>query len=249
MEQPGTSAADLNKDIKRPVVMLSKDYAPGYCTTSHRHTRAQFLFAKSGTMRAQTVFGSWIVPLGYGLVIPAETEHQIEMFGAVELRSAYIYASEIPVRHQTTCRVIQVSPLLYACIDRLSLEPSQYDENGVAGNIAAIIIAEIAATTPSAMALPFPASPRLNPLVHALRRDPSDQRSIDDWADELAMSRRSFTRLFRNETGMSFDQWRQRRRFQSATELMARGQPMQKISAAVGYKSVSALKAMMSKFA
>jgi len=249
MEQPGTSAADPIQDIERPVVVLSKDYAPGYCTTFHRHARTQFLFAKNGTMRAQTTVGSWIVPPGYGLVIPAKTEHRIEMFGAVALRSAYIYASQLPLRHQTSCRVIQVSPLLFACIDRLSIEPPEYDEGSVAGNIAAIIIAEIADTTLSAMALPFPASPKLNPVVRTLLLDPSDERSIDEWADVLAMSRRSFTRLFRRETGMSFDQWRQRRRFQTATELLALGQPMQKISATVGYGSVSALKAMMSKFA
>lgn len=228
--------------------MLSKDYAPSHCTDLHLHSRAQFLFAKTGTMRAQTALGSWIVPPGYGLLIPANTEHQIEMFGMVALRSAYIHATDLPARHQTTCSVIQVSPLLFACIDRLSVEPLEYDQNGIAGNIAAVIITEITDTPSSVMALPFPTSSKLSPLVRTLLQDPSDPRSIDDWARLLAMSRRSFTRLFRRETGMSFDQWRQRRRFQAASERMALKQPMQEIAVAVGYGSVTALKTMLAKF-
>ena len=132
------------------------------------HSRAQFLFAKKGTMRARTALGSWIVPPEYGLLIPANTEHQIEMFGMVALRSAYIHATNLPTRHQTTCNVIQVSPLLFACIDRFSVEPPEYDQNGIVGNIAAIIITEIADTPSSTMALPFPNSPKLSPLVQAL---------------------------------------------------------------------------------
>ncbi|MEP3345372.1 MAG: helix-turn-helix transcriptional regulator [Litoreibacter sp.] len=244
----GTSAADPIQQIGRAVVILSKDYAPEHCTELHQHSRAQFLFAKTGTMRARTALGSWIVPPGYGLLIPAHAEHQIEMFGMVALRSAYIHTAALPMRHQTRCSVIHVSPLLFACIDRLSAEPAEYDLGGIAGHIAAIIITEIADTPPSAMALPFPTAPKLGPLVRAMLNDPSDPRSIDDWANELAMSRRSFTRLFRSETGMSFDQWRQRRRFQAASELMALKMPMPQIAAEVGYGSVSALKAMLAKF-
>ena len=228
--------------------MLSKDYDSGHCTDLHRHSRAQFLFAQKGTMRARTTLGSWIVPPGYGLLIPAELEHQVEMFGMVALRSAYFHTTELPARYHTTCAVIQVSPLLSACIDRLSNGPLEYDENGIEGNLAAIIIAEITNIPASSMALPFPTSSKLDPLVHAMLSDPSDSRSIDDWADALAMSRRSFTRLFRRETGMTFDQWRQRRRFQAASEMMASKRPMSQIASAVGYGSVAALKTMMAKF-
>ena len=231
-----------------PVVMLSKNYVHGHCTERHHHSRAQFLFAQKGTMRAQTRTGSWIVPPGYGLLIPAEREHQIEMFGRVVLRSAYIRAAELPIRHQTTCSVIDVAPLLFACIDRLSDEPQEYDQSGRAGNIAAIIIAEISDTPPSAMALPLPASPKLSPIVRTMLKDPSDQRSIDDWASVLAMNRRTFTRLFRRETSMSFDQWRQRRRFQAASEPIALGLPMSQIASNVGYGSVTALTTMLAKF-
>ena len=38
---------------------------------------------------------------------------------------------------------------------------------------------------------------------------PNSQDTIDDWAAALHKSRRAFTRLFRQETGMSLSAWRQ----------------------------------------
>lgn len=228
--------------------MLSKDYSPGYRTDLHLHPRAQFLFARKGTMRARTTLGSWIVPPRYGLLIPADIEHQVEMFGNVALRSAYIEAKVLSERHHKTCSVIQVSPLLSACIDRFASDSLEYDQEGVAGNLAAVIISEISTTPPSAMALPFPSSKHLHSLARAMLKDPSDPQSIDGWANSLAMSRRSFTRLFRHETGMTFDQWRQRLRFQAASEMIASGQPISRVAPAVGYGSATALKTMMARF-
>jgi methylphosphotriester-DNA--protein-cysteine methyltransferase len=38
---------------------------------------------------------------------------------------------------------------------------------------------------------------------------PNSRDTIDDWAVAVHMSRRAFTRLFRQETGMSLSAWRQ----------------------------------------
>jgi len=248
MNKLGTSSADPIQAIERPVVMLSKDYTAGYHTDLHVHPRAQFLFARSGTMRARTALGSWIVPPGYGLLIPADIEHQVEMFGAVVLRSAYIEAALLPHQHRATCSVIQVSSLLSACIERFSTRPLEYGKDDIAENLAAIILAEITTIPPSAMALPFPNTNKLKALAETMLSHPSDQRSIDQWATDLAMSRRSFTRAFRQETGMAFDQWRQRLRYQAASELIASGHPLSSVAVRVGYRSASALKSMMQRF-
>ena len=98
LDHLGTSSADPIQGTDRPVVMLSKEYETGYCTDLHAHPRAQFLFAQSGTMRARTQLGSWIVPPGYGLLIPGNIEHEVEMFGQVSLRSVYVEPTELPER-------------------------------------------------------------------------------------------------------------------------------------------------------
>lgn len=225
--------------------MLSKEYAPHHRTALHKHARTQFLFATCGTMKARTQRGWWIVPPTYGLLVPDGIEHDVEMLGRVALRSAYIQSSHLPIECLSTCRVIQVSTLLSACIERLATRPLEYDEKDIAASIANVIIAEISATPPSSMALPFPKSTRLCDMTDALLENPSDSKSINDWAFEMGMSRRTFTRAFRHDTGMSFDQWRQLLRFQAATQLMASGLPLSHIAPKVGYGSVASLKAMM----
>ncbi len=247
MKPIGISSADPLQNVSRPVVMLSKDYESGTRTDLHAHSRIQFLFAQSGTMRARTHLGSWIVPSGYALLIPAGIEHKVEMFGQVSLRSAYIQPEMLAARCTQDCSVIHVSPLLAISIDRFASRPLEYDETDIATPLAAVIISEISNTRPSPMALPFPEPPKLRAIADELLNDPSLAKSIDHWADEVGMSRRSFTRAFRAATGMSFGQWQQRLRYQVANELLAAGHPASRVAAQVGYKSSAALKAMMER--
>lgn len=243
----GGSAADALQTVSRPVVMLSKTYPGGFRTALHAHIRVQFLFASAGTMRARTRLGSWIVPPGYGLLIPDAVDHTIEMFGPVTLQSAYILPQRLHPGLTEYCKVIQVSPLLSASIDRFAARPVEYEETDIARPLAEIILSEIVHTPASPLALPFPRSRGLIDLCRLFLEKPAIAKNIDHLSDELGMSRRSFTRAFKRETGLSFDHWRQRLRYQAAAELLAKGGTWQQVAPVVGYSSASALKAMMER--
>ena len=58
------------------------------------------------------------------------------------------------------------------------------------------------------------------------------------------MSRRSFIRHFRDETGLSFTQWKRAVIAEFALELVASGQKVSSVAFDVGYESVSAFIAM-----
>jgi AraC-like DNA-binding protein len=70
-------------------------------------------------------------------------------------------------------------------------------------------------------------------------QDPSDNRSLNDWARGIGFSERSLSRHFRNETNMSFVEWRTIARMKRALEQMAEGWLVTDTSIAVGYDSVS----------
>ena len=61
------------------------------------------------------------------------------------------------------------------------------------------------------MPLPMPEDPRLQDLANTLLSTPDDPSGIDDWAQRLNMSSRTLMRRFRQETGVTLGQWRQRR--------------------------------------
>src|SRR3546814_19354281 len=69
----------------------------------------------------------------------------------------------------------------------------------------------------------MPSNPRLLRVCNAIIADPSDPRDIDDWAALAAMGRRTFTRSFKQETGMGLAVWRQQVRLMEALSLLAAG--------------------------
>src|SRR3546814_10381681 len=72
----------------------------------------------------------------------------------------------------------------------------------------------------------MPGDSRLKRICEAIIADPSDSRTIDDWACDIGMSRRTLTRRFREETGLSFSTWRRRARLQEAITRLEQGQPI-----------------------
>ncbi len=239
-------AAPVQK-IPRPVVLFAKTYEDGTKVNLHSHPRTQLLYATSGAMLAQTDDGSWVVPTGYGLVIPNGVAHEVDMCGAVALRSVYIQPSFFATGKPSTLVVIKVSDLLSVAIDRFAERPPMYEEKDIAHYLANIIAIEIVGTPSAPYAIAFPANYRLRGICERLLAQPKLRQTIDDWAIEAGMSRRAFTRAFKTETGITFDRWRQRLRYQIATAQLAKSIVPEQVAKHVGYGSAGALTTMMNR--
>ena len=95
--------------------------------------------------------------------------------------------------------------------------------------------------------LPHPKSEALKTIAEYLIRDPSDQRSLQTWAQDVGSSSRTLARRFMKETGMSFGQWRQQARLLAAITRISQGDPVAHIAQDLGYDSQSAFIAMFRK--
>jgi AraC-like DNA-binding protein len=124
-------------------------------------------------------------------------------------------------------------------------EPTLYAENGRGGHLAALILDEISRAKEGPFALPMPSDKRLQRLCKDLSETPSIDLDIDDWADNLGMSRRTMTRKFRTQTGMSFAEWRRRLRMAHVMRRQAEGARLDEAAADVGYRSLSSLRKAM----
>ena len=56
---------------------------------------------------------------------------------------------------------------------------------------------------------PFPTDERMARLCRNFLEAPTSRVTINEWAQDLGMSRRTFTRRFQQETGVSLSLWRQ----------------------------------------
>ena len=141
------------------------------------------------------------------------------------------------------CRVIGVSLLLHALLLEAVDLPAEYALDGRDGRVMALLLDEIAAMPALALNTPLPRDPRLARLCRALIAAPALEIDIDAMAHKAGMSRRSFTRLFRQQTGMSFSAWRQQACLLAALTRLGGGESITQVALDLGYSSPSAFTA------
>ncbi len=230
------------QDLSRPVIGLADEYAPGFTDPFHSHDRGQLLYASAGVMSVQIADASFVVPPQRALWIPAHTQHQVSCRGHVSLRTLYCDGS-VDIAG-SACRVIEVSDFLKALILEVTQFGDCYRPDGREGRIVSVLIEEIGAMPTAPYHVPMPRDPRLLRVCEAILADPTDGRDLDEWASVAGMGRRTFTRLFRNDTGMGLATWRQQVRLMEALSLLATGRSVTTVAFDVGYDSPSAFTAM-----
>lgn len=238
-----SSLAAHYPDVDRPVIAMAKEFAANTRTGCHCHERAQLISAIEGLMVATTGAGTWVVPPAYALWLPPGIHHDVAMHGPVSMRTAYVRVGEA-AGLPPDIRVIAVSPLLQTSLVALSAERPEYDEHGRGAHLAALILDEVARAPATPFALPVPTDRRLARLSRALIRNPASSQGIDEWASEVGVSRRTLTRLFRAQTGLSLGSWKRRLRLLHAATRFADGEHLAKIAASVGYGSLPAFRTM-----
>jgi len=227
---------DDYEHVPRPVVGIGNDYPPSFELAEHRHRRGQFLYAARGVVAVSTPQGAWVAPPERGVWIPGGTPHAVRMVGAVQTRSVLVEPEACPTLGRS-CRVVGVTPLLRQLLVTAAGIPAEYDEDGRDGLVMRLLVAEIDRAPVIPIVVPFPRHAALAAQCHAFLEHPRATATIDQWADALAMNRRRFTRLFRNETGMSFAQWRQQACLSASLPRLATGEPVTAIALDLGYGS------------
>lgn len=236
-----TRGADY-QDVPRPVSALADDYPPGHIDPPHSHSRAQLLYSTTGVMIVITKASSFVVPPQRAVWVPGGVEHEVRCRGRVSCRTLYFDTTAIAGLPDIS-QVIEVSDLLRELIVEATRLPIEYDEIGRDGRVMDLIVDEIITSRHAPLHVPMPHSERLARVCAAVLAEPAGKDALDDWAEMAAMGRRTFTRSFRAETGMSFAAWRQRVRLVEALSLLAVGAPVTNVSFEVGYGSPSAFTA------
>ncbi|MGO1541352.1 MAG: helix-turn-helix domain-containing protein [Luteimonas sp.] len=226
----------------RPMIGLEDEYPAGFVDPAHSHEHAQFLYASMGVMSVVTPDTSFVIPPQRALWLPAGMVHEVSCRGAVSLRTLYI--DPVHDAAPDSCRVVEVSGFLKALVLEVVGFPAEYDLDGREGRIAWLLLDEIRQMPNAPYHVSMPADPRLLRVCKAIIANPADQRDIDTWAALVGMGRRTFTRAFKQELGMSFALWRQQVRLMEAVSLLANGRSITSVAFDVGYESPSAFTAM-----
>lgn len=207
----------------------------------HHHARGQLFGSLSGVLSVGVSDGVWLVPAIHAVWLPPHQPHSGRSHGPFHGWSVYVAEPACADLPQRPC-TLRTSGLLREAVLRASswsLEPLQ-PLSADRAHIAAVILSEIRSLPAEPFGLSLPQDPRLLRIAQALIADPADERGVEQWAAEAAMSSRTLTRRFVLETGFNFNAWRQRARLMRSLEMLAAGQPVTAIALDLGYSTASA---------
>ena len=231
-------------DAASPALVARRvSYPRGAHITPHWHARAQFLFAVAGTMSVRTPHRVWIVPSSRALWIPSRTVHEIEMHGAVEMRTLYVDDAST-AGMGSECVALGVTPLLRELVVRAVALPEHYDEAGEDGLLMRLLMAEIRRLPACALDLPLPESRDLTQLCEHIMADLSTRTPCGIDAQSLNISTRTLYRRFLRETGITFARWKQQARLLEAIRRLSDGALVTTVALDLGYQSTSAFSTM-----
>ncbi len=234
------------QNLEQPIGAMARSFVDGYHIPLHHHDRDQLLYAICGVMRLRTEHEAWVIPPDRAVYIPAKTPHAVSMHGTVDMRTLYIKTVSCDSRVGVT-RVLAVSKLLRELVLALSEEPIDYGADSRGDRLSKLIELELGHARELSFSVPLPHDTRLQRLCAAILANPADCRTLTQWSELAGASPRTLARLFKADTGMNFNKWRQRIRFHNALEALSAGEPISSVAHQNGYRSASAFSAAFSK--
>ena len=205
----------------------------------HYHDRQQLVYPSTGVLAISAAAGTWVVPPQRAVWIPAGVPHSHQAHGPTEMRTlAFSYGTD-PVGGGSPT-VLTVSPLLREIIVALTSDEDPPYTARQRENLERAALDQLHRVSQLPMRLPALTDDRLRAVAALLRADLADQRSLAEFGLAVGASERTLSRLFRQEAGMSFPQWRAQFRLQHALVLLADGTPVTTTALACGWSNPSA---------
>lgn len=245
--------------VKRPVRVRARSMPADTHFEPHSHAWAQLAYCATGVVQVTAEGGddgaggadgeiTYIVPPSRAVWIAPGAQHHITVLEAAEFRTLYIHAGATP-KGWSGCRVLVVSPLLRESISALDAASPAHPLSPTREQLlSGLVLDELTHADTQALGVPMPhpqsGDKRLRALCEAVLRAPSQRATLAEWAADTGASERTVARLFRDELGLSYQQWRQQAILAHALPLLTRGQSVSAVAAASGYASDSAFTAM-----
>ena len=202
----------------------------------------QLLYASRGVMTVHTVSGTWVVPPHRAVWVPSGVDHRILMSGRVAVRSLYFITGVVDL--PPVCRTVNVPPLLRELILHAVATAPLYSEVPEHQRVISVILDQLRALPAAPLQLPLPRDSRALVVATQLISDCGAPAALNVICSKSGANLRTIERLFLAQTVMTLDQWRRRLRIIEALRLLASGQTVTSVAAAVGYSTPSAFTAM-----
>ena len=212
----------------------------------HAHKSAQLIYVSKGSFKLDIADKQFLVPSSNAIWIPSFMEHSACSTTKIHYRSLYFdvdYFTTLP----KDMRVIGVSPLLKALIEKACLFSLDYLQNSPESRLGTVIVDEILSASTKPYFLPISHQSCVSDILAYVLAHLEEAHTAKTVAQNFAMSEKTMSRLFKRETGMSFGPWCLQVKLMKAIELLSADASTTTTAQSLGYSNDSAFIAMFKR--
>lgn len=210
----------------------------------HRHNKGQLLYAPQGCITFALQDMICVLPPNKAVWIPPGTVHRAIMTNVVEYRSLY-FDGEV-FCGPSHIVVIEVNELLRALINTMALWPWENTLESCR-YYSQLFWHEFQHAKRHSYRLPLPQDKRLVTLVEAIKNPDYLLPDLVSLATQIGASSKTITRIFKAQTGMTYQEWKQQWRLIKSIELLCQLVPVAEVAHQLDFSSDSAFIAFFKK--
>jgi AraC-like DNA-binding protein len=207
------------------------------------HQRGHLVYAARGVLSVRTEHGTSIVPANRVAWTPAAFTHCHRAHGDTDMRILFLPASLARLAPDHPA-VFLVSDLAREVLLTLT-GPRNYDpgarelDRHARSRLRRVLVDELHEAREQPLQLPEPHDARLQAIARMLYSQPADNSSLGDLGRKVGASARTLSRLFHDDVGMTFYEWRTQLRIYHALVLLAEGHDTAHTAHACGWANPS----------
>ncbi|HGK7508259.1 helix-turn-helix transcriptional regulator [Kluyvera cryocrescens] len=215
------------------------EHTGSHATPWHRHESGQLFWLSHGLIVIETELSQWAVTPGSVGWFPANLYHRAKSMGTVKGKCLYL-APAFGGDPSSRSGIYRADTFVFELLGRICHSANTSFSDDYKDALLHVLAYEMAQMTELPLQLTLPEDRRARNVANELLNNPGCMLNQAQLAHKWGMSVRNLSRLFNQETGLSFSQWRQQAKILSSLQWVLAGLPVAEIAALSGYSNVSA---------
>ena len=211
-------------------------FAHAETSPRHAHPLGHLVHAASGVLSLLTDEGAWIAPSTRVAWVPAGAEHRHRAHGRTDMRIVHL-TDELAALLPAAPAVLVATPLAREAL--LAMTSGRSRSADARDHLRRVIVDEAITAPEQPLHLPEPRDARLRQAARIVEDDLATPVALGDLSRRTATAERTLSRLFQQETGMGYRQWRLQLRVHRALVLLSDGASVTDTAAACGWATTS----------
>jgi AraC-like DNA-binding protein len=208
----------------------------GATSQAHTHPRGHLVYAAGGVLSVHTEHGTAIVPANRVAWIPPGSTHHHRAHGETDMRIVFLPPS--PARLAPAHPAVFLASGLAREV-LLTLTGTRRLDRGARARLHRVLVDELREAPEQPTHLPEPQDDRLRAVARILDDNPADNSPLAALGQRVGAGARTLSRLFHDELGMTFYEWRTQLRICHALVLLAEDHDTTHVAHACGWANPS----------